>query len=202
MLVLRDQREIGFVLNSDDELAPNTTRMLSTLDCSTRLVCFGVHYLERDGTIEHRKTFRWKALFNRLAHTPADPFLWFDFYYHGLIARRQVIEQIGGYGSDLPVGEDQDVLLRACETLTVQEIMFSEQVGYLYREDPVGVCQTRWSEVEANYALTMVQAANCRGADFDACRLAAELCVDGAIIDEYSYRRGAKWLRWREISGL
>jgi glycosyltransferase involved in cell wall biosynthesis len=189
------------VLDSDDELSSEIANMLSPLDSKVSLVCFRAEYLKLDGTIEIRAVDRWEKLFKKFAFSVADPFLWYDFYYHGLIARRTTIEAIGGYNDNLRVGEDQDILLRVCESLAFSDIIFIDHVGYRYRENQFGVCKTRWNEVERNYADTMVAAARRRGADFTDCRLAEERNIDGAIIDEYEYRLEKKWIRWRELIG-
>ena len=189
------------VLDSDDELMPDIVTILRSLDRDTALACFGVEYLKTDGTIETRTNTGWRRLFQRYALTVADPFLWFDFYYHGIIARRETIEAIGGYRNRLVVGEDQDILLRACEYLRADNISFIDRLGYRYRENPFGVCETRWPEVEENYASTMIEAAKRRGASFDACRLANERNIDGALVDEYEYRLKGRWIRWNEMVG-
>jgi glycosyltransferase involved in cell wall biosynthesis len=189
------------VLDSDDEISPEIVNALSSLDSKVSLVCCRAEYLKIDGTIEIRAVSQWEKLFKKFAFSIVDPFLWYDFYYHGLIARRSIIDAIGGYNNTLRIGEDQDILLRACESIPLSGITFIDRVGYRYRENPFGVCNTHWSEVEKNYTSTMVAAARRRGADFSACRLAGERDIDGAKIDEYEYRLDKKWIRWRELIG-
>src|SRR5205814_2339040 len=123
----------------------------------------------------------------RFGKTSADPFLWFDFYYHGIIARSTLVKKIGGYTSALEVGEDQDVLLRACEALSIGQVLFWNDISYFYRQNPYGVCSTRWQEVEENYLATMLSAATRRGAAFEACRYAETAVIDDAAIDVYQY---------------
>ena len=186
------------VLDSDDYLASTLSHSLHQLPSEAALACFAVRYFgEVDA--EYRTISRWRGLYSRFGKTAADPFLWFDFYYHGIIARRQVINNIGGYNDDFIVGEDQDILLRACEAIDVESVFFCDEVGYHYRDNPQGVCATRWDEVEENYGMTMVAAARRRGAMFTKCRMLGTISLDGADIDAYTYLLGDRWLSWQEF---
>ena len=40
---------------------------------------------------------RYIEMFRQYGGSSLDPFLWFDFYYHGLIARKEVVRRFGGY---------------------------------------------------------------------------------------------------------
>lgn len=188
------------VLDSDDELTPNSLEQIARLPPSTSLACFAVDYVKSSGDVEHRQVGSWAQLYRRHGRTILDPFLWFDFYYHGIVARRSVINSVGGFDDNLVVGEDQDILLRSLESIPIDSVSFVDSVGYRYRENPLGVCATRWSEVEHNYATTMVQAANRRGAAFLACRLLAPRQIEGALVDEYQYFDGDAWNSWGDLS--
>lgn len=188
------------ILDSDDQLTAKTANILNCLDDEAAFVCFAVQYLKVDGGVEVRRVRTWERLFRKHALTPRDPFLWFDFYYHGMIARRWVFEQIGGYNSEMKVGEDQDVLLRACELLKAKGIFFIDEFGYRYRQNPSGICATRWEEVELNYTATMVAGARRRGAQFSDCRFARRRLIENALIEEYEYCDADTWLRWDQIA--
>lgn len=186
------------VLDSDDAIASSLTQDLERIPKSQKVACFAVDYLKLDGSVEHRSVKRWGSLYFKYGLTPRDPFLWFDFYYHGLMARTELIIGIGGYQDHLKVGEDQDILLRACEYISVNQVEFVDRVGYRYRDNPKGVCRQRWSEVEKNYTASMVEGAQRRGARVDACKLVGTRNVDGVDIDEYQYRSKSVWHCWEE----
>lgn len=186
------------VLDSDDFLAPALAHNLRQLPDEATLACFAVRYF-RETHAERRSISRWRDLYRRFGKSIADPFLWFDFYYHGIIARRHLLNDIGGYNPDFEVGEDQDILLRACEAIDVDSVFFCDEVGYHYRDNPQGVCATRWGEVEKNYGMTMVAAARRRGAMFTKCRMLGTISLDGADIDAYTYLLGDRWLSWQEF---
>lgn len=114
------------------------------------------------------------------------------------MARRHLIDSIGGYNADLEVGEDQDILLRACEAIDIGGVFFCDKIGYHYRDNPHGVCATRWNEVERNYGLTMVAAARRRGAKFTKCRMRGKIRLDGANIEAYTYLLEDRWLAWED----
>jgi glycosyltransferase involved in cell wall biosynthesis len=186
------------ILDSDDELHPELCDLLRHLDKRIGLACFRAEYLKADGSVEVRSTSPWNELFQIHGGTSLDPFLWFDFYYHGMIARREIFTSIGGYDETLPVGEDQDILLKAGEMLMVDQVAFVDRTGYRYRENLAGVCATRWSEVEQNYTKTMVAASNRRGASYSACRLVGAQNFNHALVDEYEYFDNKYWVRWAE----
>lgn len=174
------------VLDSDDRLAPDITTVLATLPASISLACFEVTY--RDGTtVEHRTLKHFQSLFMRYAGTSLDPFLWYDFYYHGIIARRELLQTINGYNEKLRVGEDQDILLRALEVLSPEQVRFIHKIGYEYHCRSTGVCKTRWPEVLENYTTSMVAGAVRRGAVFKNCRLGGTEIINGSVIDSYEY---------------
>lgn len=187
------------VLDSDDALATDLAQTLGRLPDSQKLVCFDVDFIRTEGTIERRRVRHWAQLYQEFGLTTKDPFLWFDFYYHGLIARTEVVAEVEGYKDDLVVGEDQDILLRVCEAIAVEQVEFIRHVGYRYRDNIDGVCRQRWAEVEDNYTQTMLAGARRRGASFDSCRFAGSRSVDEAEIDEYMYRDDGRWLRWEDI---
>lgn len=189
------------VLDSDDKIAADIGKNLSRLTDSASLACFRTEYLTAAGGIEIRPMRRWKRLFEQYGGTVLDPFLWFDFYYHGIIARRGVLEQIGGYDPSLRYGEDQDILLRAVESIARHQTAFIDHVGYRYRENTRGVCKTHWEEVEVNYCRTMLDAVFRRGGDFKECRFAGAIEMDGAMVDEYQYCSAGRWISWGELSG-
>ncbi len=101
--------------------------------------------------------------------------------------------------AELRVGEDQDVLLRALEVISPDEVAFFSQIGYEYRENPGGVCKRRWKEVLRNYLATMLQGAKRRGGAFTGCRFGGVRSMDGGTIDCYEYRdRNNIWWGWEE----
>ena len=187
------------VLDSDDRLAPNLGRVLLALPSHLGLVAFEATYFS-DDTCEHRRIRHFEQLFNSYGGTVLDPLLWFDFYYHGIIARKNLLRRIGGYLDELEVGEDQDILFRAVEALPREQVCFVHEIGYEYRNNPAGVCCQRWEAVKCNYTATMLAAANRRGANFRDCRFAGVKEVDGSHVDQYQYRSvSGEWLSWETI---
>lgn len=187
------------VLDSDDRLASNIGSVLIALPSHIGLVAFEATYFS-DDTSEHRRIRYFEQLFNSYGGTVLDPFLWFDFYYHGIIARTNLLRRIGGYLDELEVGEDQDILFRAVEALPHEEVCFVHEVGYEYRNNPAGVCFQRWEAVKDNYTATMLAAAKRRGANFRDCRFAGFKEVDGSRVDQYEYRStSGEWLSWDTI---
>ena len=75
------------ILDSDDWLASNLGEMLVALPAHLGLVAFETEYFD-DVVYEYRRIRHFEHLFNLYGGTIFDPFLWFDFYYHGIIARR------------------------------------------------------------------------------------------------------------------
>jgi glycosyltransferase involved in cell wall biosynthesis len=186
------------VLDSDDRLMPTTAAEVARLPDRAALACFEVDYFD-EYRHEHRPIRRFEKLYKVHGRTDLDPFLWFDFYYHGVITRTEVLRSIGGYANVLRVGEDQDILLRATETLTLDSVAFLHSPGYAYRANPMGVCASRWDEVAGNYCRTMLAAARRRGAPFQACRHAGARKLDGAEVDEYEYSSpDSTWFSWHE----
>ncbi len=184
------------VLDSDDRAGPRLAKRLARLPRSTAVVCCEVNYFDQT-EIEHRRLDYFEALFRKFSGSSLDPFLWFDFYYHGVIARRKLLQRIGGYDPILKVGEDQDILLRALEQVSADEVAFVHEIGYEYRSNSNGVCSKRWNEVLAGYTSTMLSGARRRGAPFDRCRFAEAKTIEGAEIDCYEYRTtSGKWVSW------
>lgn len=183
------------VLDSDDRLSSDLSDKLRSLSEDAALACFEVNFF-RNEEMEHRPISRWRDLYRQYGRTVADPFLWFDFYYHGVVARLELLRRIGFYNDAIEVGEDQDILFRACEAVGIENVFFCDEIGYFYRDNPEGICATRWQEVERNYCSTMIEAARRRGADFRGCRLAGTCNIDGAEIDAYEYFSGKNWLTW------
>lgn len=169
---------------------------LRGLPPEVHMACFEVLYFN-DQHSEHRGVAWFENLFRSHGLTILDPFLWFDFYYHGIIVRKNVLTRIGGYLDQLTVGEDQDILLRATESLSVDDVAFVHWIGYEYRNNSEGVCVQRWSEVERNYAATMLAAARRRGGTFTDCRFAGTEEIGGALIDVYEYKLwDGRWISW------
>jgi glycosyltransferase involved in cell wall biosynthesis len=191
------------VLDSDDFLSPQILEHLKAVSPASDLVCFDTIYFSTTKS-EYRPIRRFAEQFDRFGCGILDPFLWYDFYYHGVIVKRSVLSEVGGYRSDLPLGEDQDVLLRTVEAVGRRRIGFVSEVGYYYRENKDGVCHKRWKDVVANYTLTMLEGSQRRGAPFVACRFAGAQSIDGACVDAYeyqtSYGRWVTWEQWAEMS--
>jgi hypothetical protein len=188
------------VLDSDDRLAVNLDRMLLALPPHIQLAAFEAKYFSDNG-FEHRRIHYFERLFNSRGGTVLDPFLWFDFYYHGIIARNDLLRRIGGYLDGLDVGEDQDILFRAVEALPRSQVRFIGRIGYEYRNNPAGVCCQRWEAVKSNYAATMLAATKRRGAEFRDCRFAGVREVDGSRVDQYEYlSENGEWLSWETIN--
>jgi glycosyltransferase involved in cell wall biosynthesis len=187
------------ILDSDDELTAHTAPALNELSETSLLVCFQSEVIKVNGTAELRTMETWASCFEQFGGTVADPMLWFDFYYHGMIARRRIFELIGGYDPKLRVGEDQDILLRACEMIAVSNVSFLHEVGYRYRQNPNGVCATEWQAVEANYRKTMLAATHRRGGGFHDCRFIGPRRIEGADVDEYQYLLNGHWMGWEEM---
>ncbi len=186
------------VLDSDDRLTPDIISALANLPDFAQVVCVEVNYFD-ECMAEHRPITRYERLFQMYGGTTRDPFLWFDFYYHGIITRRSLLNEIGGYNPALRIGEDQDILLRATEAVATDQVFFLNQVGYEYRNNPAGVCNSRWSEVAANYTRTMLEAANRRGGRFVGCCRAGTEMIDDAAVDCYSYQLiSGEWVSWRD----
>lgn len=190
------------VLDSDDELTPVVARVLAWAHAPTVLVSFAAEYFSADPVwSQNRRVGRYASLFEQYGGTPLDPFLWFDFYYHGIVARRAALVAVGGYPVTLGVGEDQDILLRVAEHAGVAGVLFHDEVGYRYRRNPRGVCATRWDDVLRGYTETMAAGARRRGANFTQCRHGGSRLIDEADIDCYEYfdpTRG--WLDWTTVT--
>lgn len=187
-----------FVLDSDDELVPGALDNVMRAPDQASLIAFASEFGSPEQGFEQRKLEYWETLFKRYGLGLLDPFLWFDFYYHGIVARQALLLEIGGYREQLRVGEDQDILLRACEVAGKDSVLFIDELGYRYRENPHGVCATNWPEVERNYAWTMTEAARRRGARFTGCRLRGRRPVGNALVDEYEYLLGTRWVGWED----
>lgn len=185
------------VLDSDDLLAPSISRKITSLPSNIALVACSVKYFN-ERTTEYRPIMRWRNLYMRFGQTFADPFLWFDFYYHGIIAKKSLLEKIGGYRNDLKLGEDQDILLRACEAIEKKNVYFLEDIGYYYRNNQDGVCMKYWPFIEKKYCITMAEASRRRGSKFIDCKFLEKSCMDGAMIDTYAYKENNRWFTWSE----
>jgi glycosyltransferase involved in cell wall biosynthesis len=186
------------ILDSDDRLAPALVSNLLALSKNKSLACFEVNYFDKAFS-EHRQIGRFEELFRKHANASLDPFLWYDFYYHGIMVRREVLLGIGGYIGYLTVGEDQDVLLRAVEAIDPTEVAFLHTTGYEYRRNAEGVCSTAWPSVLTNYTSTMLDAALRRGAPFWECKFSGVEEIDGAAIDSYKYRTSDnRWYDWHD----
>lgn len=177
------------VLDSDDQLEAGVINHLSALPDSVYVLSMAAEYFGQPGRLaERRGVTRYQQLFCDYGLSMLDPFLWFDFYYHGIFARRDLMNAVGGYRDDLRVGEDQDVLLRCIERAGRSGVAFVDEVGYRYRWNPRGVCATQWAGVEAGYCESMLGGALRRGASFKGCRHAGAIELDGALVDRYEYQ--------------
>lgn len=194
----RSRGDWTVILDSDDRLATGLIKRLDFLSESAAIVCVEANYFS-ETTAEHRRVNGFERLYARYGRTALDPLLWFDFYYHGIIARSALLRAINGYAPNLRVGEDQDILLRATEAVPKDRFVFLDVVGYEYRVNSSGVCATRWAEVANNYTTTMLDAANRRDANFTGCRFDGPTLLDGAMVDCYSYQeKSGRWLNWEE----
>lgn len=193
------QGEWVAVLDSDDELTLQLPAAIRNTSDTTGLVSMAAEYFSLDPAfVEHRPVARYESLFKKYGLTELDPFLWFDFYYHGLICRRAAVIQVGGYDTTLEVGEDQDVLFRVAEVAGKNAVVFVNEIGYRYRQNPMGVCATRWQDVHRGYTRTMTAAMRRRGAPFVDCRLSGLERLDGAEVDCYEYLDPSLgWTNWR-----
>jgi len=70
------------VLDSDDRLAAKLAGLLVALPSGVGLVAFEATYFTNEDC-EHRRIRHFERLFSSYGGTILDPFLWFDFYYHG-----------------------------------------------------------------------------------------------------------------------
>jgi glycosyltransferase involved in cell wall biosynthesis len=184
------------ILDSDDRLSPSLFSAIRALPGRCLVASFDTVFFSESKS-EYRSVAPFARLFKRHARSSLDPFLWWDFYYQGLIARRTVFEHTEGYRDCLVVGEDQDILLRATELCDANEVAFIPHIGYYYRNNPDGVCATRWDEVVGNYAKTMVHGAQQRGAPFIACRFGGVDRIGNAQTDCYEYQTAdGQWLTW------
>ncbi|MBC8489624.1 MAG: glycosyltransferase [Bacteroidetes bacterium] len=187
------------ILDSDDRLGKHLFSELTILPPTANVVCLEAIHFGQNFT-EHRRIQRFAKLFRKYAGSSLDPFLWYDFYYHGLIARRELFFSIGGYSNELSVGEDQDILLRAVESTYPEQVIFIPKVGYEYRWNPNGVCETLWSDVLKNYTKTMLDAATRRSAEFIECRYGGTKEIDGAVVDYYQYQtKNGNWCNWVDL---
>jgi glycosyltransferase involved in cell wall biosynthesis len=191
------------VLDSDDELTAAILKSLISAPPKTGLLSLAAEYFcDSPSFLERRPVSRYARLYSSFGGTLLDPFLWFDFYYHGIVARRRVLLEIGGYDPSLKVGEDQDVLLRAAYQAGVNSVHFCDYVSYRYRQNPLGVCASRWPDVLSAYTRTMLVAARVRGAHFTECRFGGTRVLDGATVDYYEYfEPGWGWLDWNTAAG-
>lgn len=184
------------ILDSDDRLAEDTIQTIKGIKSGVELIGFDSLYFSNKSS-EYRSVSFFKDLFEQYGKSTLDPFLWFDFYYHGIIVRSELLKRIGGYREDLRIGEDQDILLRAIESLKRNQVLFISKLGYEYRNNPKGVCATQWNEVRKNYELTMLEAANRRGGKFVSCRYSGAKAIVGASVDCYEYRLpDGRWMNW------
>ncbi|MFZ3058384.1 MAG: glycosyltransferase family A protein [Candidatus Methanoperedens sp.] len=184
------------VLDSDDRLAEETIETIKRTRFGTSLISFDSSYFS-DKSSEYRSISIFRDLFKQYGKSTLDPFLWFDFYYHGIIVRRDVLQRIGCYREELRIGEDQDILLRTIESLRKNQVLFISKLGYEYRNNPKGVCATQWNEVRKNYEVTMLEAAKRRGGLFVSCRYSGAKVIAGASVDCYEYGLpDGQWVNW------
>jgi len=129
-------------------------------------------------------------LFAYTHRTVLDPFLWFDFAYQGLVARRDLLIRAGGYDPTMRTGEDIDLILRVLDLVTVNQVSYSPVLGYEYRDNPGGVSISYWGEVGRNYERSLLAAAKRRSAAFRSCEYAGTRVLEGVEIDAYGYVNG------------
>jgi glycosyltransferase involved in cell wall biosynthesis len=186
------------VCDSDDRVSAALAESLASLRDTVEMACFEVTYFNETWS-EHRRVAFFERLFRSHGGTSLDPFLWFDFYYHGIMGRRRLMQKIGGYVADLRVGEDQDILLRALEAIGPEQLAFFHSIGYEYRLNENGVCRQNWEEVLKNYTSTMLAGARRRGSPFIGCRLRGTRVIEGSTVDCYDYElKPNLWLSWDE----
>ncbi|HBX51339.1 MAG: hypothetical protein A2275_08145 [Bacteroidetes bacterium RIFOXYA12_FULL_35_11] len=183
-------------LDSDDKLEPHLIQELKNLNKHVNIAAFEVNYFNSNSS-EYRKLNKFKQWFEEFGLTDLDPFLWFDFYYHGIIAKKNIIEKIGCYDNFLKVGEDQDILIKVVHSMKKENVAFIEKLGYHYRNNENGVCKKNWDEVLLGYTSSMLKSMKRLNQLFIECRFGGTITIDESIIDIYEYKHAQHgWLNW------
>jgi hypothetical protein len=113
------------------------------------------------------------------------------------MAHASLFEKYGGYQEDLKVGEDQEILIRFAHSIKKEEVSFINRLGYLYRNNPDGVCATRWDEVKNGYLSTMLTLMKMQNKSFTQCRHGGTVNINNVCIDSYEYyAEPAGWVNW------
>lgn len=190
-----------YVLDADDRIPTSFLHRLTTIEGTFDLLAVESLYF-CDAFCEHRKIASFKEKFLRHGASFLDPFLWWDFYYHGLIASRRAVEIINGYRWCLRIGEDQDVLFRIVESCQLDKVLFLSEIGYEYRANPNGICSTMPEQVLSGYSVSMLEASARRGIPATATRFAGTEQIDGGTVDVYEFLIDNKWQSWASAHAL
>jgi glycosyltransferase involved in cell wall biosynthesis len=81
-------------------------------------------------------------------NTLLDPLLGVDFVYQMQFLKRDTFLSLGGFNERLMVGEDVDLVLRLSEISRDINFFHIPIPAYYYRDNPNGICGTRWEELK------------------------------------------------------
>lgn len=199
----RVEGEWVVILDSDDIVPADLNLTLLGLDREASVVAGNAIYFRADGQYEYRDVHRFEELFRGKCHSPLNPFFWYDFYYHGIIARRRVFSRYGGYNPRYRVGEDQEMLIRLVLGEGEEHVRFISTVVYHYRDNPDGVCAKMRDLVYAGYCETMLQLMRDITDVFSECRLHGTVMLDGVWVDQYEYfHHRSGWITLEQASAI
>jgi glycosyltransferase involved in cell wall biosynthesis len=175
------------ILDSDDLIPADLGTILSSLSSKTTLVSGCAIYFQSEQLFERRSVAHFAKLFKDHCQSPLNPFFWYDFYYHGIIARRDVFGRLGGYDERYRIGEDQEILIRFVLAEGEEHVYFTNDLVYYYRENPLGVCANQLDLVHNGYCETMTHLIKQIDAGFCNCRFGKTTIRESARVDEYEY---------------
>lgn len=175
------------VLDADDRIAEGGIELLEeSRNTNYGFVIGDTLYFSSDRHAVRSKSV-FDTLFRMFHKTLDDPYLWFDFFYQGLIARRSIVRRVGGYDEQFQVGEDLDLVIKVLECLEANDVLYLPACLYHYRENPNGVSELCWNAVRKNYERTFLQASNRRAGKFKSCRYAGTGLIGGTDVDMYRF---------------
>lgn len=176
-------------LDSDDRLASEAIACVSQIaNQHVGLIVTDTLWLS-DRQNDVRSKARFHRLFELYHGTILDPYVWFDFFYQGLIVLKEVALKARLYDQRMIVGEDLDLLLRVLESLRTDEVGYVEHPCYHYRFNTLGICETQWNAVKKNYEDSLLRAMRRRGGKFATCKFSGSWSIDNTETDSYSYSR-------------